>query len=184
MLVRMSEFRFGLGHVTLEFVATLGDRKGRRIERLAEPADLTRWLAEAKLAEGTRVTARVLEQARTLREATYRVLDCARAGRRPAKPDLEVLNEWARRPTLAPQLDRDLHRTLVAPAPPAAALAYVARDSIELLAGPDLARVRSCAGCSLLFLDRSRPGMRRWCSMDRCGNRDKTARYREKKQRV
>ena len=28
--------------------------------------------------------------------------------------------------------------------------------------------------------DRSRPGRRRWCSMERCGNRDKTARYREK----
>ena len=178
----MSEFRFGLGHITLEFVATLGDRPGRRIERLAEPEDLTRWLGEAKLAEGPPVTARVLDQARTLREATYRVLDGARAGQRPSKPDLEVLNEWARRPTHAPQIDRDLHRTLVAPDPTAAALAYIARESIKLLTGPDLPRVRTCAGCSLLFVDRSRPGRRRWCSMDRCGNRDKTARYREKKQ--
>lgn len=178
----MSGFRFGLGHITLEFIATLGDRPGRRIERLAEPEDLTRWLGEANLAEGTRVSARVLDQARTLREATYRVLDCARAGRRPAKPDLEVLNEWARRPTHAPQIDGDLRRTLVAPDPTAAALAYIARESIKLLTGPDLSRVRTCAGCSLLFADHSRPGRRRWCSMDRCGNRDKTARYREKKQ--
>jgi predicted RNA-binding Zn ribbon-like protein len=178
----MNGFRFGLGHITLEFVATLADRPGRRIERLAEPEDLTRWLVEAKLAEEPRVTARVLDQARTLREAAYRVLDRARAGQGPSKPDLEVLNEWARRPTHAPQIDRGLHRTLVAPDPTAAALAYIARESIELLTGPDLPRVRTCAGCSLLFVDRSRPGRRRWCSMDRCGNRDKTARYREKKQ--
>lgn len=178
----MSGFRFGLGHITLEFVATLGDRPGRRIERLAEPEDLTRWLGEAKLAEGTRVTARVLDQARTLREAIYRVLDRARAGKRPAKQDVEVLNEWARRPTHAPQIDRDLHHTLVAPDPTAAALAYIARESIKLLSGPDLPRVRTCGGCSLLFVDRSRPGRRRWCSMDRCGNRDKVARYRAKRQ--
>jgi predicted RNA-binding Zn ribbon-like protein len=178
----MSGFRFDLGHITLEFVATLGDRPGRRIERLAEPGDLTRWLAEAKLTEGTRVSARVLDQARNLREATYRVLDGARAGRRPAKPDLDLLNEWARRPTPAPQIDRDLHRTLLAPDPAAAALAYIARETIKLVTGPDLRRVRTCAGCSLLFVDRSRPGRRRWCSMDRCGNRDKTTRYREKKQ--
>jgi predicted RNA-binding Zn ribbon-like protein len=181
-VVSVSEFRFGLGHITLEFVATLSDRPGRRIERLAEPEDLTRWLSEARLAEQPRVTARILDQARTLREATYRVLAAARAGQRPSKPDLEVLNEWARRPTHAPQIDRNLHRTLVAPHPTAAALAYVARESIKLLTGPDLPRVRSCAGCSLLFVDRSRPGRRRWCSMDRCGNRDKTARYREKRQ--
>lgn len=179
-MVLVSEFPFGLGHITLQFVATLGDRPGRRIERLAEAGDLTRWLEEAKLAEAPRVTARGLDQARTLREVIYRVLEAARAGRRPAKPDLEVLNEWARRPTLAPQLDRDLQRTLVAADPTAAALAYLARESIELLTGPELARVRTCAGCSLLFLDRSRPGRRRWCSMDSCGNRDKTARYREK----
>jgi predicted RNA-binding Zn ribbon-like protein len=178
----MSGFRFGLGHITLDFLATLGDRPGRRIERLVEPADLSRWLGEATLAEAPRVTARVLDQARTLREATCRVLDDARAGRRPSTPDLEVMNEWARRPTRAPQIDRELHRTHVAPDPTAAALAHIARESIELVTGLDLARVRSCAGCSLLFVDRSRPGGRRWCSMDRCGNRDKTARYREKKQ--
>lgn len=58
------------------------------------------------------------------------------------------------------------------------ALAQIACDAIDLLSGSDLARVRRCAGCSLLFLDRSPPGRRRWCSMDSCGNREKTARYR------
>jgi predicted RNA-binding Zn ribbon-like protein len=178
----MSAFRFDLGHITLEYVATLGDRPGRRIERLADPADLTRWLEEAKFGGGTHVSARVLDQARNLREATYRVLDCARTDQRPSKPDLELLNEWARRPTPAPQIDRNLHRTLVAPDPTGAALAHIACETITLLTGPDLARVRTCAGCSLLFIDRSRPGQRRWCSMNRCGNRDKTARYREKQQ--
>jgi hypothetical protein len=81
-----------------------------------------------------------------------------------------------------PQIDPDLHCTLVAPDPTAAALACIARESIKLLTGSDFPRVRACAGCSLLFVGRSRPGLRRWCSMDRWGNRDKTTRYREKRQ--
>lgn len=40
-------------------------------------------------------------------------------------------------------------------------------------------RVRACANheCVLWFLDASRPGTRRWCSMAACGNRDKAARH-------
>ena len=41
--------------------------------------------------------------------------------------------------------------------------------------GGAIERVRECAGpeCRALFLDTSRPGSRRWCSMDFCGNRVK-----------
>src|SRR5690349_17566087 len=40
-------------------------------------------------------------------------------------------------------------------------------------------RVRACANadCVLWFLDTSRPGTRRWCSMATCGNRDKAVRH-------
>lgn len=40
-------------------------------------------------------------------------------------------------------------------------------------------RVRECANpaCTLWFLDVSRPGTRRWCSMSACGNRDKALRH-------
>jgi hypothetical protein len=68
----MSDFRFGLGHIAMDFVATLGDRPGRRIERLATPQDMTRWLEEAQLADGARVSARLLDEARALREADVR----------------------------------------------------------------------------------------------------------------
>jgi predicted RNA-binding Zn ribbon-like protein len=40
-------------------------------------------------------------------------------------------------------------------------------------------RIRGCANpdCVLWFLDTSRPGTRRWCSMSACGNRDKAIRH-------
>ena len=56
----------------------------------------------------------------------------------------------------------------------AGAGAVVGRD---LLAGPRLDRVRRCANpeCGWLFLDDSRAGKRRWCSMQSCGNRAKAS---------
>ena len=40
-------------------------------------------------------------------------------------------------------------------------------------------RIRGCANpdCILWFLDTTRPGTRRWCSMAACGNRDKAIRH-------
>jgi len=49
----------------------------------------------------------------------------------------------------------------------------------DLLLGPKLARVRQCANpaCRFLFLDDSKAGNRRWCSMAACGNRAKAHRH-------
>jgi predicted RNA-binding Zn ribbon-like protein len=175
----MSSFRFGLGHVALDFLATLGGRPGNRVERLAVPGDLSRWMAEAGIAAAPSATGKLLDDARELREAIRRLLECALQGGRPDASDAGLVNEWARRPVAAPQIGPDFACVLVGPDPVAGALARIARDSVEFMTGPEIARVRSCAGCTLLFIDRSRPGTRRWCSMERCGNRDKTARYRQ-----
>jgi predicted RNA-binding Zn ribbon-like protein len=45
----------------------------------------------------------------------------------------------------------------------------------ELLVSAPADRLRRCAGagCVLLFLDVSKSGQRRWCSMAGCGNRAK-----------
>ena len=60
------------------------------------------------------------------------------------------------------------------------ALCALARDAIDLFTGPLRDRVRAYAAqdCGLLFVDASRPGGRRWCSMVRCGSRAKMRRYR------
>ena len=177
----MSDFRFGLGHVTLDFLATLGRRAGSQTERLAAPRDLSRWVAEAGIATAPRASHELLDDARELREAIRRLLDCARERGRPSASDLRLVNKWARGPVAAPQIGPDFARVSVGPDPVTGALAQIARQSVELITGPDLARVRTCAGCTLLFIDRSRPGTRRWCSMDRCGNRSKTAHYRQQR---
>ncbi len=176
-------FRWGLGHLTLEFVATLAHRFGNPTERLREPSDLERWLEQAGLAQSSRCDEQLLAEARELREAIYRVLDAARRpGARPKPADVGVINRWAARPVRSPQIGPGLVRGSTGPAASRAALAELARRSVELITGPEVDRVRNCANkeCSLLFIDRSRPGRRRWCSMDRCGNASKTARYRRR----
>jgi len=177
----MSDFRFGLGHVTLDFLATLAGRVERRVERLAVPGDLSDWIAEAGIAGAAAASPELLDDARALREAIRGLLDCARQSGSPAAAELRLVNQWARSPVAAPQIGPGFARLSVGPDPVTGALALIARDSVELITGGDLGRVRTCAGCTLLFIDRSRPGTRRWCSMERCGNRSKTAQYRQKR---
>ena len=48
-----------------------------------------------------------------------------------------------------------------------------------LFESPEVARIRHCANakCLWLFLDDSKNGSRRWCSMQLCGNRAKAHRH-------
>lgn len=175
-----NEFRLGLGHPVLEFLATLARRRDEPKERLEAPSDLRRWLEVSGLAANARCDAKLLSEARELREAIFLLLDAARRGTRVAPETRELINRWAREPTRVPQINAARRVTQIGPAPARAALTHLAVAAIELATGPELDRIRNCAdpGCSLMFIDRSRPGRRRWCSMERCGNRAKTARYR------
>ncbi|MCZ0982582.1 CGNR zinc finger domain-containing protein [Streptomyces diastatochromogenes] len=58
------------------------------------------------------------------------------------------------------------------------ALGVLAADAVQVLGGPRRDRIKACEGpgCAGLFLDTSRGGNRRWCSMNTCGNKVKKAR--------
>jgi predicted RNA-binding Zn ribbon-like protein len=56
-------------------------------------------------------------------------------------------------------------------------LAPLAHSAANLFAHTDRRRVRKCGHCVLHFHDTSKKGMRRWCSMQLCGNRLKVAAY-------
>jgi predicted RNA-binding Zn ribbon-like protein len=56
-------------------------------------------------------------------------------------------------------------------------LGAVAHSIAALFADLDRAKVRKCSKCVLHFYDTSKKGMRRWCSMQICGNRAKVAAY-------
>ena len=152
-------------------------------ETLNTPADLAAWAKAAKPP-----TTREFEAALTLRESIYRLFN-AQADGKAAPRELEALNQaLAQAPArITLKRGRDGYSWDVE-ANSATALAFLAPviwSAGDLLAGPRLARVRRCANpeCGWLFLDDSRAGKRRWCSMSACGNRAKARRhYRKSKE--
>lgn len=178
-------FKFRGGRLALDLLATLAARRTTPKELLASPADLGRWLVAAGLAtRAPELTAEDVAQARELREALYRLAFAAVHHRPLYAPDRTLLNRWAGLPAPAPQLAADQHITWIGNGVHAL-LAAIARDAVELLGSPLAARLRACAGdtCAILFLDQSRAGERRWCSMTACGNRAKVLEFRRREAR-
>jgi predicted RNA-binding Zn ribbon-like protein len=58
----------------------------------------------------------------------------------------------------------------------------VTKSATDLLLSGESTRVRQCSDqyCSWLFVDASRNGRRRWCSMQLCGNRARVRSYRRR----
>ena len=67
---------------------------------------------------------------------------------------------------------------------PESVLLPIAQLLASLVCTEDFTYVKACEGrrCTLLFVDRTRARVRRWCSMTVCGNRAKQATYRERVQ--
>jgi len=60
----------------------------------------------------------------------------------------------------------------------------VARSAVDLATAGPLPRVKACAsdeGCRYLFVDTSKNGSRRWCSMSACGNQAKARALTERR---
>jgi predicted RNA-binding Zn ribbon-like protein len=54
-------------------------------------------------------------------------------------------------------------------------------SAAQLIAAGPLDRLRICVNCPWLFLDLSRNGSRRWCSMEGCGTQVKSRRLTERR---
>ncbi|WP_433475960.1 CGNR zinc finger domain-containing protein [Spirillospora sp. CA-142024] len=170
-----TRFRQGAGRLSLDFVRTFRFRgTDHPVEELPDLAAVAAWIDQCvPHAEGP-AGATGAAEARAAREAIHELIIAAWRGDAISAAARDLVNGAAARPVPVPRMDADGVRwhagDLVS-----AALALLARDALELVASPHLARLRECAGtgCSALFLDLSRPGTRRWCSMDQCGNRAK-----------
>jgi predicted RNA-binding Zn ribbon-like protein len=174
-------FHFHGGHAALDLAATLAGRlKPQHMELLATPTDLDRWLVAAGLAAGKpRSTDRDVKLARELRETIY-----ALAIGRGSDADRIRLNAVAAAGAAPPQLDAS--GKLVRSGTAAQLLSSLAQQAVELFGGPNFVRVRQCEGngCARLFVDLSRSGARRWCSMESCGNRAKAKTFRGRRDEV
>ncbi|NUT47077.1 MAG: hypothetical protein HOV94_07110 [Saccharothrix sp.] len=177
-------WRFDPGSFALELLVSGGPGEYRRYEVLHTPADLAAWLAESRLTAtapltpaDVSVTEAELAEVKRLRDAFWRVAGAMARGDDVPRADLDVLNA-ATAETPRPVVDPGTRALAWAtPVTGAQVLGAAARDAVELVARGG---VRECSGdnCALLFLDTSRSGSRRWCSMERCGNRHKVRAHR------
>ena len=184
------------GRLALDFVNTLDPRLGpEATEFLRSPADLILWAAHVRLFDAA-ASSRVLRQAerdrngarRALtvaletREAMFKTFASIAVGRPPARTDLAVIERAYRIGLRQAWLRRrggEFAWTISPDAQLEAPLWAVTRDAVELLTSPLVERVRQCPGlgdCGWLFLDETKNGSRRWCSMEGCGNRVKARR--------
>jgi predicted RNA-binding Zn ribbon-like protein len=198
--------RFRTGRPSLDLAHTGGEGELRRWEIVHTPADLGRLLgrilglpalpadeadlaamrplraAIARIAYGLALGGEPADAAaepHPMRAEIIRIASLVAGDTTPHPADVAVLNEAAARPPLVPALRPEGGTTVVAPTV-AGALATIARDAVDLFGGPLAHRIRICAAddCGLLLVDTSRPGSRRWCSMERCGNRSKIRTHR------
>jgi predicted RNA-binding Zn ribbon-like protein len=190
----------------LDFANTLAWRGSAPSESLHGLSDIQKWcassgsvLAGAIAGDGTNGTngthgtwsdrhpaeaAAIFRGAIAIRETIYRIFHAVASGNAPADGDLFDLNRALKETPARDALQRirDAFGWRVAGKPRATAsalLAPVLWSAGDLLAAPQLQRVRECANgkCLWLFLDESKNSTRRWCSMTACGNRAKAHRH-------
>ena len=191
----------------LDFLNTLAIPVDVEVEWLGSGEDLLAWLEAAKLLDQPALdelralaTPEELDaaaaQARALREWFRGFVQRHRGKRlsRLAESELEPLNGLLARDrtftqivarTKADMRDGDAALKLVARHRLQSAddlLLPIAQSIAELVTTADFAKVKKCEGsaCVLHFVDTTRGGHRRWCSMAVCGNRAKQAAHRDR----
>lgn len=177
-------FTFDAGTLCLELACgTGGEGMRARFEVLHQPADVDRWAATSRLGRTAVTTQTNLRSLKRLREAIWGAAFAVATGAEPERADIEAINRYATGPAPVPRIDPDSGIAgWRGPLTGGELIAEIARDAVHTLSRPVRDRVRMCEAdnCQLIYLDTSRPGRRRWCSMQRCGNRHKVSSFRER----
>jgi predicted RNA-binding Zn ribbon-like protein len=179
------------GHPALDLANAVFNRRVPEPdnELLKSARDVGNWFKASGLA-GAREAAAVagiagepfVERIHAVREASAEVFGSIAAKKATATEALGVLFSSAASGLASGAVGLNGARpdlTLAGWRDPDAVTAVLAMLSIEGFFTLPAERLRSCPRCGWLFLDTSRGGQRRWCSMRVCGNREKVSRHRE-----
>jgi predicted RNA-binding Zn ribbon-like protein len=186
-------FLFIGNQLALDFLNTCPVQDGKPQELLSDVNALLRWFRAAKLLSAAKFTtlqtqwanspraSRTLEEIRALREKLRKEVLAWESGGKLHRATIEHLNGLlAVHPMLeriidtgnSPRIDLSFEVR-----EPEDLLAPLAHSAAKLFSETARSRVRKCGHCVLHFLDTSKKGTRRWCSMQLCGNRLKVAAY-------
>ncbi len=191
--------RLAGGELCLDFANTVnGHTRVRHHEYIYDYRDLVLWGGHAGVLNSLEVDNLLTEARRDvleaqavyqhgleLRETIFRIFSALAGGNNGDEGDLQRLNAAWRDGMRHAQLVRspggfdlgwDDEPCLERP------LRAVTASAMRLLTSPQVHQVRQCAGegCDWLFVDASRNHLRKWCSMEECGNRAKMKRRKVK----
>ena len=189
-------FLFVGNHLALDFLNTRPIQNGEPQELLPDFEALLGWFRAAELVDNHQFTGlhrwdgsararKLVEAVRRLREELREEVLSWEAGTKVRRATIEKLNDLlAAHPmhTKVVETDGALRVSSSFEArQPEDLLAPLVHSAARLFTEADRTRVRKCGQCVLHFLDTSKKGTRRWCSMQLCGNRLKVAAYAQRK---
>lgn len=160
--------------VALDLVNTVWVEHGVRADQLDDLDGVRAWLSDHAMAAGPDSDLEaVRDRLVPAREAVRDALE----GRGHTGLN-DVLGHGAVRPVMRDGEPGEL----VVVDEPAWLPAWTAAAAFVRMMGERPSRVRRCAhpDCILWFLDVSKNGSRRWCSMEGCGNRAKVGRFNQR----
>ena len=171
--------------------------KGETVELLTDPTALGRWFLASGLVRSTEgekfvhdwagdpKTVRFLQELLVYRERLRATVVHLEAGRAPDKKFLAELNQLLQlhpsRIAMRWKAGSMEQGTVFEPSAPSDFWALIAAASAALLSQVQYSRIRKCESCIVHFLDISKKGARRWCSMNLCGNKVKVAAYQQRR---
>lgn len=183
----IGEVPFIAGHVALDFVNTAEER-GHPLagDALRTPADLRVWgeryglLSPSASRRGDHVE---MSCALDARELLYRLLLARVHDDRPRRADLDDLTALVSAAYRAASLEPTVGGRLEwcwSPSQLPSIRHVAVTAAVELLVHTPAGRLKQCPGahCGWFFLDTTKRGNRRWCSMSDCGQDAKSARRR------
>jgi predicted RNA-binding Zn ribbon-like protein len=177
------------GHPALDLANAVFDRLAPADdnELLKSAQDLANWLCASGLAAdrqarwiAERSDDELLETVHAIREASFALFNEIARGRTPVPEPLGFLMATAATGLETGTTEMQGTRPVAHSEwrEPHAVSSFLAMLSVNAYFTLPKDKIRSCPRCGWLFVDTSRGGRRRWCSMKTCGNREKISRHR------
>lgn len=177
-------FIFVGNNLAIDFINTQVTNRGEMIDFLSDSQDLICWADAAKLdldesLDIQHTFKECLELRGALRRVFTAVLDAQSVPQNALNTiNQHLLNHKNQRELISVggELElRSIYKNLSAER----LLGLIANKAACLLESIQLKKLKKCANtnCILFFVDTSKSGRRRWCSMDVCGNRSKAANH-------
>ena len=195
----MKEFIFDGNDRCLDFINTEMYEGDQRIELLEDFTDIVDWLKVSGLIDPEAANEilvdkninkeKVLRDIRSFRSNLKKMVKELSLGKLPGESAIKAINQILKTNKVYPQVhihNGSIELVAVPMKQSHDPLILIAESAVELLTQKDPALVKKCSDpvCTIFFYDESKNHSRRWCSMNRCGNRAKASiHYRRKKEK-